>query len=136
MRWALMVAILGGITLTAQAQQADTVPADIPLAEVLSATSRNLALGAAIRVQLMRARLSRSEVMCQGHRLDGQWAVLGGSLAGPYSCQIGSRAIFITATQTFYDASGRKLIATDSDFVQKAARIVETNFRWRWRALP
>ena len=133
MRWMLTVAILLGAALTARAQQTDTMPADIPLTEVLSATSRNPALGAAIRVQLWRTGLSRSEVMCQGHRLDSQWAHLDGALAGPYSCRIGVRAIFITSTQTFYDVAGRKLIATDADFVQKAARIVETNFRWRWR---
>ncbi len=106
---------------------------DVPLTEVLNATSRNAALYTSIRLQLWRSKVALADVACQGHRFDSSWARLVGTHFGPYECPIGKRTVFITATQSYYDDRGRKLMAVDPALPSKAARIAETNFKWRWR---
>lgn len=133
MRRVSIAILLLGCWLSGPTQAEDQPATDVPLAEVLSVASRNAALYASIRLQLWRAKLTREDVVCRGHRFDGTWILLSGKKFGPYQCPIGGRTIFITATQSYYDAQGRKLLATDPGLMSKAARIAETNFKWRWR---
>lgn len=106
---------------------------EVPLDDVLKIASRNAALYASIRLQVWRANMSRADVVCRAHRFAGTWAKLGGVPFGPYECSIGKRTIFITATQSYYDDRGRQLSATDPGLSVNAARMSETNFKWRWR---
>ena len=129
-----VIGVLCGLMSVGGAAHAQTQ--QIALTEVMASTARNPALGASIRLQLWRAKLSREDVMCSGHRFDSGWTRLAGTRFGPYECRIGTRSIYITATQSFYDGQGRKLLATDPDPITgRATEMVETNFKWTWSRL-
>jgi len=133
MRFLLVALLLIGLGLGKPLRAAEPATNDVALADVLRITQRNAALYSSLRLQLWRARLASTDIVCRGHRFDGNWAQLTGKPFGPYECPIGQRTVFITATQSYYDARGRKLLAVDPALPSKAVRIAETNFKWRWR---
>ena len=128
---ALIAFLLAALGMGEPARASNTV--DIPLDHVLAAVARNPGLHASIRLQLWRAKLARADVNCRGLRLDSAWTMLAGRTIGPYECPLGTRTVFITATQSYFDAEGRRLRATDPDLLGKAAKVIETHFKWQWR---
>ena len=105
----------------------------LPLADVLDVVKPYPNLVVQVRLQLVRANVSRDKVVCSGRRLGNDWPVLGGARVAPYECPIGKRTLMITATQTYFDRNGHKLRTSDPELPRKAAKVKESGVTWRWK---
>jgi hypothetical protein len=84
------------------------------------------------RLRLLAAKQKVEDVTCATRRYASSWTGLGGTVFAPYECPVGGKILFITARQTYYDAAGRRLAPSDPDLMAKAAKVTQTNFKWRW----
>lgn len=86
-----------------------------------------------IRLQLLLAGRKKSQVVCTAERFSNRWEHLGGARVGTYECRIGGRALRITTLKAYYDRNGHRLDDDDPATTAKAARVVESGFKWAWR---
>jgi hypothetical protein len=107
--------------------------ASLALTEVLDVAKPYPNLVLQVRLQLVRANLKREQVKCSGGRFSPQWTNLGGAHLAPYQCPIGKRTLVISAAQTFFDRSGRKLRSDDPQLFSKAATVKENGLTWKWK---
>ena len=105
----------------------------LPLTDVLEVVKPYPNLVVQVRLQLVRANVSRDKVVCSGRRFGNDWPALGGARIAPYECPIGKRTLVVTAGQTFYDRNGHKLRPTDPELPRKAAKVKESGVAWRWK---
>jgi hypothetical protein len=88
---------------------------------------------ATIQSALTTANVPASEVFCSGSRLGRQWGSLGGQRIGPYQCNIGGRAVEITAVPTFFDKNGSPLRFNAPAVMKNAVTVKESDFRVNWK---
>ncbi len=120
-------------TSPAIAQRADPgTGGSLPLTDVISLASKYPNLVQQIRLQLLAAGLDKRKVTCTAERYSNQWVKLGGARVGPYECAIGKRTLRITTAATYYDRNGHRLKGDDVALPAKAARLVESGFKWTW----
>ncbi len=129
MRRIIAAAFLAGLAATTASAQGGSLPLD----DVMTRMKSYPNLVMQIRLQLLRARKKRNEVVCVGSRFGNHWLKLGGARTLPYECPIGKRTIHIKGTVVYEDASGRRLKDNDPDLPRKAARVRETRVTWTWR---
>jgi len=122
--WSAFASVTG-----AYAQQGGS----LPLTEVLEIAKAYPNLTTQIRLTLVGANLKAAQVVCTGARFPNTWAELGGARHAPYECDIASRKLTITATPTYYDKNGHKLSASDKTLPTKAAKLKETQLKWKWK---
>ena len=75
----------------------------------------------------------KGKVVCSAERFSNQWPQLGGARIGPYVCAIGKRTLRITTAATYYDRNGHRLKSDDPMLAAKAARVIESGFKWTWK---
>jgi hypothetical protein len=122
-----------GCAATVDAPAAQGLTQSVPLTEVLARARTSPQVQLLVRLQLKRAKLRRDDVLCQAHVVDRSWMRLGGTVVGPYDCQIGPRILTLTATPRYTDASGARLRGAEIGMKEQATRVDEQQFRWRWR---
>jgi hypothetical protein len=105
----------------------------LPLEQVLAVAKPYPNLLLQVRLELVRANLKRDAVTCGAGRYDARWLQLSGSRLAPYECKIGTRTLVITASQTFYDRNGKRLVPADANTPAKAAKVREGGLKWSWK---
>jgi hypothetical protein len=134
MRSALMSLALAHLTAgPVYALSPARVAAKVPLIDVTTLAKPYPNLLLQIRLELLRANLSRDKVTCTGDQMDGTWHQMKTAVIGPYQCKIGRRTLVVTTTPVFYDAKGYRLSPTAADVALKATRVQETKLKWTWR---
>ena len=141
-RLLILMAALSGFAGAAAAQAPAAPPvspsvgsATVPMLfnEVLARARINASLQLQVRLQLHRAQLKRDDVWCRASVLDSRWSHLTGERLGPYVCPIGRRTLVLAGTVTFLDSRSNKISPTDPDLPNKAYKMTETRFKWRWQ---
>ena len=105
----------------------------LPLTDVMAFAAKYPNLVQQIRLQLLAAGLDKGKVVCSAERFSNQWPQLGGARIGPYVCAIGKRTLRITTAATYYDRNGHRLKSDDPMLAAKAARVIESGFKWTWK---
>jgi hypothetical protein len=125
--WATL--LVAGVSPSA-AQQA---LGQVPLQEVLALAKPYPNLQFEVKAELLRAGVKKEDVGCTGQNFPPEWSRLAGVRHGPYACRIGKRTLIVAARETFYDVNGHKLAPDTSEARVRAAKVVETGLKWRWR---
>jgi hypothetical protein len=125
---------LGALILAdASPSAAQQAPGQVPLQEVLALAKPYPNLQFEVKAELLRAGVKKEDVACTGHNFPPDWSRLAGVRHGPYACRIGKRTLIVAARETFYDVNGHKLAPDTSEARVRAAKVVETGLKWRWR---
>lgn len=131
----LLVAAVWFATHPAQAQKAPPLEAggSLPLTDLLTVAKPYPNLVNEVRLALLAAGLTKEKVACTGRRFPNAWVNLGGRRVAPYDCRIGRRRLLVSSVAVYFDRNGHKLVATDPDLTQKAARLTEARLTWAWK---
>jgi hypothetical protein len=131
----ISVAAIAAATLPAHAQKT-VVPqsqsATVPLAKVLELAKPYPNLRQEIRLARIATNTKPEAAICTARRLGTEWAFLAGQTLGPYRCKLGTRAIDIATTATFFDGAKHKLPPDAPNLASKAKSVTEARLVWRW----
>jgi hypothetical protein len=105
----------------------------IPLTDVLARARASPQVALIARLELKRAKLKRDDVFCTAETNDRTWIHLRGTPIGPYECNFGERMLVLAGRIEYTDIAGQKLRASDPALKEKAARLTERRFNWRWK---
>lgn len=124
------------LSLAVGGDAAAQVSHDIPLADVLARARTSPQIALIARLELKRSKLKRDDVFCAAEVKDRSWPHLQGSAVGPYECNFGARMLVLGGRVEFSDAAGHKLRPSDPALKEKAVRLTERRFSWRWKKQP
>jgi hypothetical protein len=132
-----IIACLLALAAPASAQRPTpptTQGGSMPLEAVLAVAKPYPNLILQVRLQLVRANLKREAVSCGAARYDARWAQLSGTRLAPYECKFGLQTLVISASQTYYDRNGKRLLPADTSTPAKATKVKESGLKWNWKS--
>jgi hypothetical protein len=102
------------------------------LADIIPIIGKSKELKREVNQALAQSKKKQGDVVCDGMRFPGQWTHLAGKRVSPYNCDFGARWLQIHATVRLTDRNGRIFETITPEAMKNAAKISETNLKWKW----